>query len=89
MTPRMYFVLVLRGMGIWRLVYSLEYFTSAWNIHEKFYTLPYDTAASFVNLGMVNLLVGAVLLFGASAIGALVVPAIRPKQPDVNDATDA
>jgi len=35
MTPRMYFVLVLRGIGAWKLFHSLEDFTTAWNIHEK------------------------------------------------------
>jgi hypothetical protein len=59
MTPRMYFALVLRGIGAWKLVHSLEDFTTAWNIHEKLYTLPYDTSTSFINLGVVNILVGA------------------------------
>jgi len=88
MTPRMYFVLVLRGIGIWKLAHSLEDFTTAWNIHEKLYTLPYDSASSFVNLGVVNILVGALLLFGASAIAALVVPGAQVRQPGADDATN-
>lgn len=88
MTPRMYFALVLRGIGAWKLVHSLEDFTTAWNIHEKLYTLPYDTSASFINLGVVNIIVGALLLVGASAIAALVVPGIHRKEADSNDAAN-
>ena len=88
MTPRMYFVLVLRGIGIWKLAHSLEDFTTAWNIHEKLYTLPYDSATSFVNLGVVNVLVGALLLLGASAIAALVVPGRTAQQTGAEGATN-
>lgn len=88
MTPRMYFVLVLRGIGVWKLAHSLEDFTTAWNIHEKLYTLPYDSATSFVNLGVVNILVGALLLFGASVIAALVVPGAHTQQTGTNGATN-
>lgn len=88
MTPRMYFVLVLRGIGAWKLVHSLEDFTTAWNIHEKLYTLPYATSTSFINLGVVNILVGAFLLVGASAIAALVVPGVHKQEASSSDTTN-
>ena len=88
MTPRTYFVLILRGIGIWKLAHSLEDFTTAWNIHEKLYTLPYETSSSFVNLGVVNILVGAFLLFGAAAIAALLVPGARTQQPGADSTTN-
>jgi len=75
MTPRMYFALVLRGIGIWKLAYALEGFTTAWNVYEKLDTTPYMTAGVFVAHGLVDLFIGLVLLFGATAISALVVPA--------------
>lgn len=84
----MYFVLVLRGIGVWKLAYSLEDFTTAWNIHEKLYTLPYATSTAFVNQGVVNILVGAILLFGASAIAALVVRGANVQQTGTNGATN-
>ena len=88
MTPRMYFVLVLRSIGVWKLAYSLEDFTTAWNIHEKLYTLPYDTSTSFVNQGVVNILIGAILLFGASAVAALVVRGAHTQPTGTNDASN-
>ena len=75
MTPRMYFALVLRGIGIWKLAYSVEAFITAWNVYEKLDTDPYVKTGAFVNHGLVSALVGLVLLLGAPLISALVVPA--------------
>jgi len=84
MTPRMYFTLVLRGIGIWKLAYALEALTTAWNVYEKLYTTPYETPGAFVSHAVTNALIGATLLFGAAAISAMIVPASQPKQsPDV------
>lgn len=75
MTPRTYFALVLRGIGIWKLAFAVEMFITAWNVYEKLDTDPYVTAGAFVSHGLVSLLVGFVLLFGATVISALLVPA--------------
>lgn len=75
MTPRMYFALVMRGIGVWKLAYALEAFTTAWNVYEKLDTTPYMRPGVFVAHGLVSFLIGFVLLFGATAISALVVPA--------------
>ncbi len=75
MTPRQYFALALRGIGIWKLAYALEMFTTAWNVYEKLDTTPYMTAGVFVSHALVSLFVGVVLLLGATVIAALVVPA--------------
>jgi hypothetical protein len=75
MTPRQYFALVLRGIGIWKLAYALEVFTTAWNVYEKLDTTPYVTAGIYVAHGLVDLAIGFVLLFGATVISVLVVPA--------------
>jgi hypothetical protein len=84
----MYFALVVRGIGIWKLAYAVEAFVTAWNIYEKLDTDPYVKAGAFVGHGLVSLLVGFVLLFGASLISALVVPASMGKRSAQDAGTD-
>jgi hypothetical protein len=89
MTPRMYFTLVLRAIGVWKIAYGFQDLTTAWNIHEKFYTTPYDTTGGFMSLGFTQVFVGGVLLFGAAAISALLVPASKAPQEPAIDSHDA
>ena len=84
MTPRSYFTLVLRGIGIWKIAYGLEALTTAWNLYEKFYTPPYETPGAFVSHGFTATFVGVVLLFGASSISALIVPAAQANATGAN-----
>jgi len=81
MTPRMYFTLVLRGIGVWKIAYGFEALTTAWNLHEKFYTPPYEMPGAFVSHAFVSFVVGSILLFGAATISALLVPPLQPKHP--------
>jgi len=80
MTPRMYFTLVLRCIGVWKIIDGLEHFVTAYNVNKGFYTPQLTQAQAFLTHGALNFLAGLALLLGAAAIGALVVPATRPHQ---------
>lgn len=77
MTSRMWFTQILRGIGIWKIFAGLESLTTAWNLHAKYFTTPYESAPSFIGLGFVEIFFGLILLFFAAAIAALIVPAER------------
>lgn len=74
MTPRMYFTLVLRGIGAWKLIEALDLFVGAFNIHAGLYDTHISTPEGQMTHGLLFLVVGLVLLKAAPAISALVVP---------------
>ncbi len=75
MTPRSYFTLLLRGIGIWKIIDGFDEATTAWNVHEKFFTSPYVTPGAYVGHAFTFFFIGIILLFFAAPISALIVPA--------------
>jgi hypothetical protein len=82
MTPRMYFTLVLRGIGIWNFIEGLDHFVTAFNVHKGLYTPSLTDSQAFVTHGSLHLVVGIVLLAGAATISALLVPAMQSPVQD-------
>lgn len=90
MTPRMYFTLVLRGIGVWKLIEGLDNFVTAFNIHIGAYDTHLIAPKAYVAHGLLLFAVGALLLKAAPAISVMIVPpmsagdADRPQSPPAN-----
>lgn len=86
MSPRMWFTLVLRYFGVSEVIAGLSSLVTAYNVHLGYFNGS-ATAGAFVNHGVEGLALGAVLLFGAPQISALLVKAL-PTKPSVAEGTD-
>ena len=78
MSPRMWFTLVLRYVGVSEAISALHSFVTAYNIHMGF-SSGSTTAAAFVNHGVQEAAVGVVLVLGAAQISAALVKALPQK----------
>jgi hypothetical protein len=83
MTPRMYFTLVLRGIGTWRLIEGLDDVVAAYNIHAGLYQTHVSDARSFLTHAVLSVAIGITLVMGAATISAMVVPPMQ--SPDRDD----
>lgn len=78
MSPRMWFTLVLRYLGVSEILSGLDHFVTAFNVHVGLFPSSTTTLA-FINHGVKNAIVGAILLLGAAQISALLVSALPTK----------
>ena len=73
MSPRMWFTLVLRGLGAYEFLNGLTSAVTALNIHLGYFNGS-STTMAFVNHAVESCVVGAFLVLLAARISALLVP---------------
>lgn len=74
MTPRLWFSVALRVLGVWELLDALYHFTTVVNIKTDLYTPAVAQPASFFVHGVVKVMIAIVLLKWASLIAAYFYP---------------
>jgi hypothetical protein len=74
MTPRLWFSVALRVLGVWELLDALYHFTTVATIKTGLYTPVASQPASFFVHGVVKTLIAIVLLKWASLIAAYFYP---------------
>jgi hypothetical protein len=74
MTPRLWFSVALRVLGVWELLDALYHFTTVATIKAGLYTPVTSQAASFFVHGVIKTLIAVVLLKWASLIAAYFYP---------------
>jgi hypothetical protein len=74
MTPRHWFSVALRVLGVWELLDALYHFTTVVTIKTGLYTPAASQPASFFVHGVVKVVVAIVLLKWASLIAAYFYP---------------
>lgn len=86
MTPRMWFALVLRYLGVGSLMTAISYLVTAYDV-QKGLNMQSLTVLAEVNHATVQTVMGLVLLFFADRISAFFVPAQRaaPTQGEPSD----
>jgi hypothetical protein len=74
MTPRLWFSVALRVLGVWELLDALYHFTTVITIKTGLYTPVASQPASFFVHGVVKVLIAIVLLKWASLVAAYFYP---------------
>ena len=79
MSPRMWFTLILRGLGAYEFLNGLNSAVTALNVHFGYFNGS-ATAMAFVNHAVESCIIGAFLVLAGSRISALLVPPLPEKQ---------
>ena len=82
MSPRMWFTLVLRGLGAYEFLNGLNHLVTALNVYFGYFSGSATTMA-FVNHAVESCTVGALLMLLAARVSALLVPPLPEKVPEV------
>jgi hypothetical protein len=75
MTAKGWFILILRGFGVWQFTFAVEYFASALCVHAGFYRTNTGSFEFYLVAALVHLVSSLVLLVFAPAIARIFYPA--------------
>ena len=78
MSPRMWFTLVLRYLGVSEILAGFNHFVTAYNVHMDYFPGS-ASAVAYLNHGVESSVIGAVVLLAAAQLSALLVSALPAK----------